>query len=133
MDIEQIKNYEQQLEEIRDKQQSVSRQYYIARTGWAKLHSKFQKDIAIELIECRKTYKSAGAERALLFLLGKKAMAGDSEYFEDYGRYELLKAEYKALDRALDALQNQQTAIQSIMKWSYQGETYTKAGGHNGV
>ena len=126
MNIEELNRYEDTLLEIGNKQRSMSDEYKKARVRYAELHSKFQWALAQRMHKYRSERSSIGFESAMLRRLEDAFSEGDEKFHEEYTEYEVCRAKYKALELGLQALQNQQTSVQSVMKWKAQGDTYGK-------
>lgn len=124
MNVEEIKFYEQQIADIGEKQYNSAKEYYAARTRYAELHNYLQKKLATRLHEYRERKSNLGTEMAMLWRLEEAIQEKDQEFIDNHDEHGICLAKYKALDRALDALQNNSIAIQSVMKWLQTGEHF---------
>ena len=119
-----IKDYEQRLDENSKSQTETAKAYLKARREYARLHFKMQMEVAKKLSEYKAEKKNLGIDMALLMRLQEAQETNDKEYIELYEKYLYSIGNYKGLDRALDALQNQSISLQSIMKYNVNGELY---------
>ena len=122
MNIEQIKTYEEELKDLGVKQHDTAKSYLKARRRYAKANTYVLKELAKDLIRYRSEKRNLGVEMALLIKLAEAQKNQDQEFIKMYEQRELSLAEYKGLDRALEALQSKQTGIQSCVKWLQIGE-----------
>lgn len=126
LDIEQLKNYEEQLEEVATEQKRLAKEYYDARISHAKNKAFFNREISKVLVDKagKDGYRNMGAERAEFIMLGNWAKVGNEAMFEKYEQYLVSRGTYKGLEEALKAHQNCQTSIQSRMRYAREGDTY---------
>ena len=122
MDIEQIKTYEEELSLLGKNQNETARAYLKARRSCAKAKNYIWKEVAKDIIRYRTEKRNQGIDMAIMTKLAESQKNNDTKFIEMFEQYEESLAEYKALDRALQALQNQQTGVQSCVKWLMAGE-----------
>ena len=124
VNIEEILDYTERLDANSKAQTATARQYLAARKEYAKYHFKMQMEIARNLAKYEASRKNIGVDKAMLLRLQEAELTGDQQFINDYEAYLMAIATYKGLGLSLEALQSQSIGIQSIMKWTRQGDTY---------
>ena len=122
MNIEQIKTHEEELKELGKSQKYTARAYLKARRSYAEAKTYIWKELAKDIIRYRQEKSNIGIDMAILTKLAESQKNKDQKFLDMFDKYEMSLAEYKALDRGLQALQNQQTGVQSATKWLMAGE-----------
>ena len=119
-----IEDYEQRLNELGKRQTAAGEKYYEARVKYAELHSFMNFEVAKKLHEYRAKKSNLGIDMAIIWMLADAEQEGNKELQDKYSEYQVCLAQYKALDRALDAMHSEQISIQAIMKWKLTGERF---------
>ena len=119
-----IEDYEQRLDELGKRQTLAAEQYYDIRVEYAKLHSYIQIEVAKRFHSYRTKKSNLGIDMAILWMLADAEKEENTEFIENYEKYQVCLAKYKALDRALDAMHSEQISIQAIMKYKLTGERF---------
>ena len=126
MNIEQLKSYEEELREIGQEQSNNAKAYLKARTRFANAKNKLWAELARSILRYRKEKSNLGIEMALLTLQAEAQNQGNESLLAVFNEYELSMAEYKALDKILEALQSKAIGLQAIMKYTLHGEVYSR-------
>ena len=115
MDINKV----HQLSEIASKQVEIAERYSKVRLESAKAESSLKIILTASLGELRKSKKNVGVEFAILMLCEENEVAKRL-----YSEWITKEAEYKGLERLLDARSSQLIFEQSVMKFTKEGERY---------
>jgi len=126
MNIEAIKTYEEELQKLGKAQSDTARAYLKARRRFANAKNLIWAELARDILRYRKEKSNLGLEMALLTKQAEAQNQQNDKLLKAFDEYELALAEYKGLDRALEALQSKAIGVQSIMKWIISGELYSK-------
>ena len=124
MNIEQLKSYEQELSELGKSQSDTARAYLKARRRFANAKNFIWAELARDILRYRKEKSNLGLEMALLTKQAEAQNQQNEKLLKAFDEYELALADYKGLDRALEALQSKAIGLQSIMKYTLTGETF---------
>ena len=125
--IEFLRNYQQELDGFRDKLRENAGNYYTARVSYAVANSEINKRIAkLMFSEDWAKIKSYGFEKLLIVTIKDAIQAGDDDYVDLCTHWEVNRAKYKGLDKAIGAGQTDIMAVQSLMKYQREGDTYGK-------
>jgi hypothetical protein len=131
MNIELIKTYEQDLKELGIAQSDTARAYLKARRRFANAKNLIWSELARDIIRYRKEKSNLGLEMALLTKQAEAQNQSNDNLLKAFDDYEISLAEYKGLEKALEALQSKAIGLQSIMKYTLTGEVY--GGDNNGI
>jgi len=74
----------------------------------------------------RKEKANIGIDMAILTKLAEAQKNDDAMFLEMYDQYESSEAEYKGLEKVLNSQQNRAIGIQSVMKYTLNGEVFSK-------
>jgi len=130
MNIELLKSYEQELSELGKAQSNTARAYLRARRRFANAKNLIWAELASDILRYRKEKSNLGLEMALLTKQAEAQNQQNEKLLKAFDEYELSLAEYKGLDKALEALQSKAIGLQSIMKYTLTGEIF--GGDRNG-
>jgi hypothetical protein len=119
-----IEDYEQRLDELGRRQTSASEKYYVARVEYARLHAFFNFEVAKKLHIYREKKSNLGIDMAMLWMIADAQSSNNTELLKKYEDYQICQAQYKALERALEAMHAEQISIQAIMKYKLTGEMF---------
>lgn len=123
--IETIKSYEEALMVAVTKYSNYAKKYMEARKKYAEVELQIQMAIARKISEYHAKKKNIGMEMAIAFRL-EESIANNDNFRNIYNQYLTSLAEYKGLDRALDACNSEVIALQTVMKYTLSGEIYTR-------
>ena len=70
--------------------------------------------------------KNYGIEKLIILTIRDALIKQDLKYIKLCEDWEVSRAKYKALDRVLEAIKSDIMAVQSLMKYQREGETYGK-------
>lgn len=126
MNIELLKSYEQELSELGKAQSDTARAYLKARRRFANAKNLIWAELARDILRYRKEKSNLGLEMALLTKQAEAQNQQNEKLLKAFDEYELSLAEYKGLDKALEALQSKAIGLQSIMKYTLHGEVFTR-------
>ena len=124
--IEFLKSYDKELREVSKKLYKVAQDYYTTRTNFAKNNCQVNKMLAsLMLNENFFKYKNFGIEKLIIVLIKEALENNNIKAIRLIDDWELTRAKYKALDRAMEALKSEQMALMSIMKNTVEGEKFS--------
>jgi hypothetical protein len=127
MNIEQLNNYQTLLEEYSLKLRENANAYYQARLTFANANNEVNKRLAnLMLSDEWSKVKNYGIEKLIILTIRDALIKGDTNYIKLVDDWEVSKAKYKALDRVLEAIKSDIMAVQSLMKYQREGDTYGK-------
>jgi hypothetical protein len=113
-----IEDYTQELNRISLEEERIANLYRDARISSAEAGYKISIKLAKNIDRIREGKKSIGYDMALIELL----KGDDLVIKEQYRIKEEEEANYKGLEKILDALAGRRIAIQGIMKYNVQAE-----------
>lgn len=74
------------------------------------------------LKDFRAVKKNLGYDMALLMMLEKAAEQDNDDILDAYKQYQTKTAEYKGLEKLINALETKVSYYQSLMRWQREGE-----------
>jgi len=119
-----LKTINEKLEEITEEQREQAYKYLNVRIEAATLKNYLESELVKRLPKYRASRSNIGVEMAFLARFEDAMQEKDADYIKKKERYEELMAEYKGLDRVLDALNSQSIALQSALKHMVSSEKF---------
>jgi hypothetical protein len=111
-----------EVERLTDRQVELSQRYALCRVESAKNKWKFEMVLTANLENIRKIKPNAGVELATLMLMEILPKEQVDEVKNYYKLWLQNEAEYKGLEKILDATHTKIMYAQSLMKYTKEGE-----------
>lgn len=124
MNIEQLKGYEQELDECNITRSNLANEYCLERARYGK--AKFQVNLAIakRIKELLLIKKNIGIEMAETMVLSEAVERNDIELISSIQVLTESEQSYKGLEKLIDALEGRSISIMGIMKRQTENEVF---------